>query len=116
MRDTASIALKYCGIDVSKSTLVCAAIGDLDEHNRHFLPGQANDLGLVGEEPVVKRSFSNSWSGLDKMTRWMQSIGVSVAVMESTGVQLTPFLKRKVSELSLLMRIRSRVSQYTRPT
>ncbi|MHA1495699.1 MAG: IS110 family transposase, partial [Candidatus Thorarchaeota archaeon] len=69
-----------------KSSLVCAAIGDLDEHNRHFLPGQANDLGLVGAEPVVKRYFSNSWPGLDEMTRWMQSIGVSVVVMESTGI------------------------------
>jgi len=86
MRDMKLVTLKYCGIDVSKSSLVCAAIGDLDEHNRHFLPGQANDLGLVGEEPVVKRSFSNSWSGLDKMTSWMQSIGVSVVVMESTGI------------------------------
>jgi len=59
MKHTTLVALKYCGIDVSKSSLVCAAIGDLDEHNRHFLPGQANDLGLVGAEPVVKRSFSN---------------------------------------------------------
>ncbi len=86
MRDTKLVALKYCGIDVSKSSLVCAAIGDLEEHDRHFLPGQANDLGLVGEEPVEKQSFSNSWSGLDKMTRWMESVGVSVAVMESTGI------------------------------
>jgi transposase len=86
MKDTTLVTLKYCGIDVSKSSLVCAAIGDLDEHNRHFLPGQANDLGLVGAEPVVKRSFSNSWSGLDKMTSWMKSIGVSVVVMESTGI------------------------------
>ncbi len=86
MNDTTLVALKYCGIDVSKSSLVCAAISDLDEHNRHFLPGQANDLGLVGEEPVVKKTFSNSWSGLDKMTSWMQSIGVSVVVMESTGI------------------------------
>lgn len=86
MKHTTLVALKYCGIDVSKSSLVCAAIGDLDEHNRHFLPGQANDLGLVGTEPVVKKSFSNSWSGLDKMTSWMKSIGVSVAVMESTGI------------------------------
>jgi len=59
MKHTTLVALKYCGIDVSKSSLVCAAIGDLDEHNRHFLPGQANDLGLVGAEPVVKRSNSN---------------------------------------------------------
>ncbi len=86
MNSTTLVALKYCGIDVSKSSLVCAAISDLDEHNRHFLPGQANDLGLVGEEPVVKRSFSNSWRGLKKMTRWMESVGVSVVVMESTGI------------------------------
>ncbi len=86
MHDTTSVALKYCGIDVSKSSLVCAAIADLDEHYRHFLPGQATDLGLVGEEPVVKRSFSNSWSGLDTMTEWMKTIGVAVVVMESTGI------------------------------
>ncbi len=42
--------LKYCGIDVSKKTLVCAAIGELDEHDRQYLPGQASDLGLVGHQ------------------------------------------------------------------
>lgn len=86
MNDTTFVPLKYCGVDVSKSSLVCAAIGDLDEHDRHFLPGQAQDLGLVGDEPVVKRSFSNSWSGLKQMTCWMESLGVSVVVMESTGI------------------------------
>ncbi len=67
MNSMARVGLKYCGIDVSKSTLVCAAIGDLDEHYRHYLPGQANDLGLVGDEPVVRQSFSNTWLGIDRM-------------------------------------------------
>ena len=79
-------ALKYCGIDVSKTELVCAVIGDLDHHHRQFLPGQSADLGIVGNEPVVTKSFVNSWSGVIAMTRWMQSVGVSLAVMESTGI------------------------------
>ncbi|MDF1540596.1 MAG: hypothetical protein P1Q69_16990, partial [Candidatus Thorarchaeota archaeon] len=53
-------ALKYCGIDVSKTDLVCAVIGDLEHHHRQFLPGQSSDLGIVGTEPVVTKSFDNS--------------------------------------------------------
>ncbi len=79
-------ALKYCGIDVSKTDLVCAVIGDLEQHHRQFLPGQSADLGILGNEPVVTKSFTNSWSGVIAMTRWMQSVGVSMAVMESTGI------------------------------
>jgi transposase len=79
-------SLKYCGIDVSKTDLVCAVIGDLDQQHRQFLPGQSADLGIVGNEPVVTKSFVNSWSGVISMTRWMQSVGVSMAVMESTGI------------------------------
>jgi len=75
---------KYCGIDVSKSTLVCAAIGDLEEHHRHYHPGQSSDLGIIGEEAVVIRTFPNSWTGIVSMIKWMHSIGVSAAVMEST--------------------------------
>jgi len=71
---------------VSKKSLVCAAIGELDEHVRHYLPAQAEDLGLVDDEPVVKKSFSNTWSGLESMVQWMSDIGVTVAVMESTGI------------------------------
>ena len=78
--------LKYCGIDVSKSSLVCAAISDLDEHARHYLPGQASDLGITENEPVVKKTFSNSWTGIVSMTEWMKNIGATVAVMESTGI------------------------------
>jgi len=81
-----SNSLKYCGIDVSKTILVCAVIGDLEQHHRQFLPGQSADLGIVGSEPVVTKSFDNSWSGVISMTRWMCSVGVSVAVMESTGI------------------------------
>lgn len=79
-------ALKYCGIDVSKTDLVCAVIGDLEQQHRQFLPGQSSDLGIVGDEPVLTKSFANSWSGVIAMTRWMESVGVSLAVMESTGI------------------------------
>ena len=79
-------SLKYCGIDVSKTDLVCAVIGDLEQQHRQFLPGQSADLGIVGNEPVLTKSFTNSWSGVISMTRWMQSVGVSMAVMESTGI------------------------------
>lgn len=79
-------SLKYCGIDVSKTDLVCAVIGDLEQHHRQFLPGQSADLGIVGNEPVLTKSFENSWSGVIAMTRWIQSVGVSFAVMESTGI------------------------------
>ena len=78
--------LKYCGIDVSKRSLVCAAISDLDERTRQYLPGQAADLGLVNDEPVERRTFSNSWRGILSLTQWMEVIGVTVAVMESTGI------------------------------
>jgi transposase len=78
--------LKHCGIDVSKSSLVCAVIADLDDHERHYLPGQASDLGLAEDEPVERRTFSNTWSGVLSMTDWMRSVGVSAAVMESTGI------------------------------
>lgn len=81
-----SKTLKYCGIDVSKTSLVCATIGDLEEHHRQFLPGQSSDLGIVGSESVVLKSFDNSWSGVISMAMWMHSVGVSVAVMESTGI------------------------------
>lgn len=77
---------KYCGIDVSKTDLVCAVIGDLEQQHRQFLPSQSADLGIVGNEPVLTKSFVNSWSGVISMTRWMQSVGVSMAVMESTGI------------------------------
>ncbi len=79
-------SLKYCGIDVSKTDLVCAVIGDLEQQHRQFLPGQSADLGILGDEPVITKSFTNSWSGVISMTRWMQSVGVSLAVMESTGI------------------------------
>ncbi|MCK4567442.1 MAG: IS110 family transposase [Candidatus Thorarchaeota archaeon] len=79
-------SLKYCGIDVSKTDLVCAVIGDLEQQHRQFLPGQSADLGIVGSEPVMTKSFVNSWSGVIAMTRWMQSVGISMAVMESTGI------------------------------
>lgn len=78
-------ALKYCGIDVSKSALVCAAIGDLDEDHTQYLPGQAKDIGVVNDEPLVVKTFANSWTGVVAMTSWMRTIGVAVAVMESTG-------------------------------
>ncbi len=77
--------LKYCGIDVSKSFLVCAAIGDLDPHHNQYLPGQAKDIGIINDEPLVVRTFDNSWTGVITMTHWLSSVGVSVAVMESTG-------------------------------
>jgi len=77
--------LKYCGIDVSKSSLVCAAIGDLDEHHNQYLPGQARDIGIINDEPLIVESFDNSWTGVVAMTRWLNSIKVAVAVMESTG-------------------------------
>jgi len=79
-------SLKYCGIDVSKTILVCAVIGDLEQQHRQFLPGQSSDLGIVGNEPMITKSFDNSWSGVISMTRWMQSVGVSLTVMESTGI------------------------------
>lgn len=83
---TVKKSLKYCGIDVSKSSLVCAAIADLNEHNCHYLPGQASDLGLIENEPVERKTFSNSWKGILSMTEWMSNIGATVAVMESTGI------------------------------
>jgi transposase len=78
--------LKYCGIDVSKRSLVCAAIADLAEHTRQYLPGQAADLGLVNDEPIERKTFPNSWNGILALTNWMQDIGVTVSVMESTGI------------------------------
>ncbi len=71
---------------MSKSSLVCAAIADLDKHARHYLPGQASDLGLVEDESVERMTFSNSWKGILSLTQWMENIGVTVAVMESTGI------------------------------
>ncbi len=79
------LVLKYCGIDVSKSSLVCAALGDLDEDHRQYLPGQAKDIGVISDEPLRVRSFANSWTGVVAMTSWLKALGVSVAVMESTG-------------------------------
>jgi len=83
---TVTRPLKYCGIDVSKASLVCAAIADLDEQARHYLPGQASDLGLVEDDPVEREAFSNSWTGIVSMVKWMETMGVTVAVMESTGI------------------------------
>ncbi|MHA1881498.1 MAG: IS110 family transposase [Candidatus Thorarchaeota archaeon] len=77
--------LKYCGIDVSKSSLVCATVGDLDEEHNQYLPGQAKDIGIINDEPLLVKTFDNSWTGVVAMTRWLHSLGVSVAVMESTG-------------------------------
>lgn len=70
---------------MSKSSLVCAAIGDLEDHHRQFHPGQSNDLGIVGDEQFVVKSFDNSWNGTISMTKWMCSVGVQTAVMESTS-------------------------------
>lgn len=77
--------LKYCGIDVSKSSLVCAVIGDLDDNHNQYLPGQAKDVGIINDEPLLVQTFDNSWTDVVAMTRWLTSLGVSVAVMESTG-------------------------------
>lgn len=77
--------LKYCGIDVSKASLVCAALGDLDADHKQYLPGQARDIGIINDEPLLVKTFDNSWTGVVTMTSWLKSIGVSVAVMESTG-------------------------------
>jgi hypothetical protein len=52
--------LEYCGIDVFKSSLVCAAIADLDEHHNQYLPGQARDIGIINDEPLIVSSFDNS--------------------------------------------------------
>ncbi|MHA1770897.1 MAG: IS110 family transposase [Candidatus Thorarchaeota archaeon] len=38
------------------------------------------------EEPVAQRTFSNSWKGFIQLTDWMRAIGVSMAVVESTGI------------------------------
>ncbi|MCF2136829.1 MAG: transposase [Candidatus Thorarchaeota archaeon] len=38
------------------------------------------------EEPVAQRTFSNSWKGFVQLTDWMRAIGVSMAVVESTGI------------------------------
>ena len=81
------LVLKYCGIDVSKKTLVCAALSELDEQqDRQYLPGQASDLGIIRDEPVETRTFANTWTGIVTMITWMKTLGVTVAVMESTGI------------------------------
>ncbi len=77
--------LKYCGIDISKSSLVCAAIGDLEEDHNQYLPGQAKDIGIINNEPLLVKTFDNSWTGVVALARWLNSLCVSVAVMESTG-------------------------------
>jgi transposase len=79
------LVLKYCGIDVSKSSLVCAAIVDLDKNHNQYLPGQATDIGIINDEPLRVKTFDNNWTGVVAMARWLNSLGVSVAVMESTG-------------------------------
>lgn len=70
---------------MSKSALVCAALGDLEKHHRHRYPNQSSNLGIAGDKAVVIGILPNSRTGTISMIIWMHSIGVSLAVMKSTG-------------------------------